>query len=117
MGQLRLFAAGVALALILSASGAAFWAFQRVGVLETENDALRATQTALILARDAARAAQQVALARAQAVEARALEYDKLREDILRNGQDANLPDWMRDAIGGLRSGSNGSADQPASPD
>jgi len=106
MGQLRLFIAGVVLTALLGASGAAFFAFQRIGVLKTENDALRATQTALIVERDAA-----------QAVEARALEYDKLREDILRNGQDADLPDWMRDAIGGLRSGPDGPTDQPASPD
>lgn len=71
--------------------------------LQEKNAALEASIVAYESERELAREAQAVAEARAEAVEAKAKEYDALREDVLRNGEDADLPFWLLNLIISLR--------------
>lgn len=83
--------------------GGAAWGFQASAArLRAENDDLRTTVSALETERDLAREARDVADARRRASEAKASEYDQIREGILRHGEDINLadmPQWFRDAL------------------
>jgi len=95
-------AAGVAAA-FLSVLGALWWQTGRVDALSARNAALNASVTALEMDRDLAREARAVADARARRVAEKAREYDQLREGILRDGEDADLPDWLFNVLVGLR--------------
>jgi len=91
--------------------------YSRVSALKVENDALTASVASFKLERELAREAQDVAEARQKFVEAKASEYDEIREGILRDGEDAALPIWMLDAIIGLRPGPDDEANFSGDPD
>lgn len=110
---MRLYLVGAACAAVLALVAALWWALARNDRLRAENAALSASVAALRLDRELARDAAAVAAARAARVEAKAREYDQLREGILRDGEDADLPDWLLDVLGGLRAGED-ATDQPA---
>lgn len=102
---LRLYLFAAAALAFVGLAGALWWQSGRVSRLQDANAVLRASVSALETERDLAREAQAVADARRKASEAKAREYDQLRERILRDGEDADLPDWMLDALGRLRPG------------
>lgn len=102
---MRVYLLGGACAAFLALGVALWWAMARGDRLTAENAALSASAAALRLDRDLAQEARAVADARAARVEAQAREYDQLREGILRDGTDADLPDWLLDVLGGLRAG------------
>lgn len=104
---MRIYLIGAACAAALALVGALWWALARNDRLRAENAALSASVAALRIERAAAQEAAAVAAARAARVEAKAREYDQLREGILRDGTDADLPGWLLDALGGLRAGKN----------
>ncbi len=87
----------------LAAVGFAWMQSGTIDRLSQENAALRASIVAYESERELAREAQAVAEARANAVEAKAKEYDLLREDVLRNGEDAELPFWLLNLVISLR--------------
>ncbi|WP_439137534.1 hypothetical protein [Roseicyclus sp.] len=110
---MRLYLVGAACAGVLALIAALWLSLARNDRLRDEVAASRANVAALQLDRELARDAAAVADARAARVEAKAREYDQLREGILRDGEDADLPDWLLDVLVGLRAGAN-AADQPA---
>lgn len=110
---MRAYALGAAVAAALALVAGLWWALAQNDRLRAQNAALSASVAALRLDREMARNAAAVAAARAARVEAKAREYDQLREGILRNGTDADLPGWLLDVLGGLRAGKN-ATDRPA---
>ncbi len=96
---------------LLAVGGHTWWLSGRVDTLTVQNDALSASVASFEIERDLAREAQDVAEARQKFVEAKAKEYDDLREGILRDGEDADLPVWLFDAVVSLRSGPDDETD------
>ncbi len=96
---------------LLAVGGHSWYLSGRLNTLQVENDALSASVASFEIERDLAREAQDVAEARQKFVEAKAKEYDDLREGILRDGEDAALPVWLIDAVVGLRSGPDDETD------
>lgn len=110
---MRLYLVGAACVGVLALVAALWWSLDRNDRLRDENARLGASVAALQLDRELAREAAAVADARAARIEAKAREYDQLREGILRDGEDADLPDWLLDVLVGLRAGAD-ATDQPA---
>jgi len=102
---------------ILCLAGASYVGWGRVASLNAENAALTASVSALTAQIEITKEAREVADARAKRAEAQALEYSQLRERILRDGQDAALPDWMRDFLIGLRAVRTPHPDNPVDPE
>lgn len=100
--MIRYLIAGLAV-MAIALGGVVWFQSTRIDRLKTENEALKASIRAYEIDRDLAREAQAVAEARAEAIEAKAQEYDALRESVLREGEDAKLPDWLLNVIASLR--------------
>lgn len=91
------------LTLCLALGGTLWWSLGRSDSLQADIASLRASVAAMEFERNLAREAEEVAEARARHVEVKAREYDELREGILRDGEDAPIPDWLRDALVRMR--------------
>lgn len=113
---LRLYIYAAAALAFLGLAGALWWQSGRVSRLQDVNALLRASVSALETERDLAKEARAVADARRKASEAKAREYDQLREGLLNNDEDADLPDWFRVYLERLF-GHDRPTDQPIRPD
>lgn len=67
------------------------------------NELLRNELAVMQRERDVAREGRRVADALAARLQAKATEYDAIRESILRGGNDADLPDWFLDHLRSIR--------------
>lgn len=88
------------------------WAqHSRAKALKHENAILSVNIETLETEKDLALIARQVSDARLVAVAAKAKEYDNLREDILRNGEEAVIPEWLLSVLVSLRQNPDSEAD------
>lgn len=109
--MMRLYILGGIVVAFLVLCGALWWQSGRIDTLIADKAALTASVVALELQTHLSQTAASVAEARATWFEGKARQYDALREGILRDGENADLPDWLRDVLVGLRSDTDGQTD------
>ena len=105
-------------AVFLAVLGAAGYVYYLSATVDRQRLAIAAHEAriaALTLERDQSAMARAVADARAAASEAKAKQYDTLRERILRDENDVDLPDSIRNALECLRSGGQDGVCDPES--
>lgn len=117
MDKAILYALVAALTALLGLGGYAWVLSGTIDRLHAEKASLRASVAALEADRDLAREARAVADARRRVSEAKAREYDKLREGLLRDDEDADLPDWFRVYLERLLGQYDDAAGQPVHPE
>lgn len=117
MTGLRTYLLAGAAAAFLALAGALWWQSGRVAALRDANTLLRASVASLELERDLAREAQAVADAYRAASEAKAKEYDQLREGLLRDENDSDLPAWFAAYLERLLGQHDNEVGQPIRPE